>query len=507
MDENDQTALLPRQRLPGDLSDAPRMDRWEAAEPPVVGVAWVDSSIGRERALSRLAWVFSSIVAGCLGLARPSWPGLGVAELPVWGLAGAPWQDAVRLLRLQEAADAPYHLMIRGWAELAGTSEFALRVPSVLAMSATAGVTAAVANGLVGPKAGFLAGMFVAVLPTTSRYAQEAGPQALAVLAGTFATLALVRLFDRTRFSRFAIYAGAVALLGLAHPAALVLLVAHAVAVLVMRRSVALAWTAAALAGAAPAAAVLALAGPWRTTYVGLTPSIVDIAAAVFGVLLLAGVMVGLALLGASLGRPGLVVTMWAVVPLAAAYPALRFTGYPLSLFAVLTIPAWACLAALALDRSPAVRGIVAVTVVAALGVPMHLDVRRPDGHGFASGEAGRLISAQAATGDVLVFGATLAEARLGRDVVARYVPAGRRPRDVLAVRPSRAGGQPDAQECTDVAACLAGAPRVWLIRAGAPGSPLDGMPAAKDGALRVSYRATGVWRLRGLTVYLLTRA
>jgi len=278
-----------------------------------------------------------------------------------------------------------------------------------------------------------------------------------------------------------------------------------------MRRTAAFGWAVAALVGAAPAAALLALGhSTWRgapgSAAAHPLASTVDIPIAVFGTLLLAGTMLGLGLLGASPTRPGLVVTAWAIVPLVGAHAALRFTAYPLSLFAILTLPAWACLAALALNRSPVVRGVIAVIVVAGLGLPMQLDLRRADGHGYAAREAGAIIGAEATREDALVFGATQAEAQAGRDVVARYVPADRRPRDVLAVGPPRVDGHPYAQECTDVPTCLAGAPRVWLIRNGAPSSPLDGFPAAKDGALRVSYVVAGAWRLRGLTVYLLTR-
>ena len=390
-------------------------------------------------------------------------------------------------------------------------SEFALRVPSVLAMSAMAGVTAALANRLFSAKAGLLAGLFVAVLPTTSRYAHEAGPQALTVLAAAVATLALVRVFDRPGFLRFAAYAVAVALLGLAHAGALVLLLAHAVAVLAMRRSAALSWLAAAVVGALPAAAVLVGLGPstWRTPAEAIAiplPSTVDLVTAVFGTLLPAGAMVGLALLGASASRLPLVFTAWAIMPLVAAY-GLGFTAYPLSLLAVLTLPAWAVLAAQSLHRTPLVRGVVAVAVIVAFGLPTQVDIRRADGHTFASRQAGTILEAQATPADALVFGATPAEAQLGRDVVARYVPASRRPRDVLLVRPARVDGHPFAEECADVPTCLAGAARVWIIREGAPDSPLDGFPAAKDGALRVPYTVASTWRLRGLTLYLLTRA
>jgi mannosyltransferase len=512
MDDPDRTALLPRQRILGDVADRPRVDRWEVDQTKAVGVAWVDGTIGRERALRRLAWVLATIVAACLGLARSSWAGLSAAELSVWGFATTPWPEALRLARVQEAAEMPYRLLARAWVEIFGVSEFALRAPSVLAMSATAGVTAALASHLFSAKAGLLAGLFVAVLPTTSRYAHEAGPQALTVLAAVVATLTLVRVFDRPGFRRFAAYAVAVALLGLAHAGALVLLLAHAVAVLAMRRSAAPAWLAAAVVGALPSAAVLVGLGPstWRTPTEAITiplPSTVDLAAAVFGPLLLAGAMVGLALLGASAARSPLVFTAWALVPLVAAYVALGFTAYPLSLLAVLTLPAWAVLAARSLHSDRLVRGGVAVAVVVAFGLPTQVDIRRADGHTFASRQAGTILAEQATPADALVFGATPTEAQLGRDVVARYVPASRRPRDVLLVRRARVDGHPFAEECADVPTCLAGAARVWIIREGAPDSPLDGFPAAKDGALRVSYTVASTWRLRGLTLYLLARA
>jgi mannosyltransferase len=201
------------------------------------------------------------------------------------------------------------------------------------------------------------------------------------------------------------------------------------------------------------------------------------------------------------------VFTAWALVPLVAAYVALGFTAYPLSLLAVLTLPAWAVLAARSLHSDRLVRGGVAVAVVVAFGLPTQVDIRRADGHTFASRQAGTILAEQATPADALVFGATPTEAQLGRDVVARYVPASRRPRDVLLVRRARVDGHPFAEECADVPTCLAGAARVWIIREGAPDSPLDGFPAAKDGALRVSYTVASTWRLRGLTLYLLARA
>ena len=111
----------------------------------------------------------------------------------------------------------------------------ALRLPSVLAMAGAAGLTAVLGRRLFGAPAGLLAGLLFAVLPGTSRYAQEARPYALVTLFAVLAMVLLVRALDRPGRLRGSFYAAAVAGLGLAHLLALSLLAAHAVVVLTTR--------------------------------------------------------------------------------------------------------------------------------------------------------------------------------------------------------------------------------------------------------------------------------
>jgi mannosyltransferase len=372
-------------------------------------------------------------------------------------------------------------------------------------------VTAAMVSRLVSPRAGMLVGLLFTAVPATSRYAHEAGPEALAVAAAVLATAALVHFFERPRFWRWLGYAGAVALLGMAHGAALLLLLGHAGAVLALRRRVLFGWLPAAMLGAAPAAGLLFVTRqPWRLESwqdpIGMPPASA-VAGALFGLALLGGVVAGLSMIGLSLKKPAGVFTAAALIPLVGLYPAAELTGLGLPELVLFTLPFWLCLAAMALSRAPLVRGLTAVIVVALVGLPTQLDIRADDGHGLAARDLGEVITEQFQPGDAIVFGPTRRDEQIGRDLLTRYVVDAARPVDALAQTPPRTQGRMYAQECVDVDFCLGDAPRVWLFRADQHANPLDGLPAAKDGALRVRYQLARTWSFRGAGLFLFTLA
>ena len=145
---------------------------------------------------------------------------------------------------------------------LLGTSETALRLPSLLATSLAAGITAALGlrlgrmTGLPGPGlTGLLAGLLYVATPQTTFYAQDARPYGLVTACAAAATyLLLVALADgRKRW--WAWYGVAIALTGMASLFALLLVAAHAVTLLVTRNRDRLVPC---LAAAAAAAVVLA---------------------------------------------------------------------------------------------------------------------------------------------------------------------------------------------------------------------------------------------------------
>ncbi|MGH3679515.1 MAG: glycosyltransferase family 39 protein [Natronosporangium sp.] len=509
MTDIDQTVVLPRPDVAeADEEEARSPDPWEA---PATGSAPVGGPGNAGAALTRLAWLLSTLVAAAVGLVRSSWSSLSGDELTTWALANTTWSQLWELRTDIDVLTAPYYALTRAWAEVAGSSEFSLRLPSVLAMAVAAGGVAALTSRLVSPRAGVLAGLLFAVLPVTSRYAHEAGPVALSVAFAVLSTAALVRFFERPRFWRWAGYTGAVALLGLPHAAALLLLLGHAGAVLILRRRVLPGWVLAAGLGAAPAAGLLLVGRPpWDLAPgrepVGV-PTVPLAADTLFGLAVVGGLVVGVGMIGLSLRRPAGVFTAAALVPLLGLYPAAELTGIGLAELLLFTLPFWACLAATALARAPLVRGLVVVAVVGLVGLPVQLDLRTEAGHGLAAREVAAVLAGQVQTGDAIVYGPGVRDERVGRDLVARYVPAGARPEDVLALDPPRTGRRLLARECVDVAACVGDAPRVWLLRADQPTSPLDGLPAAKDGLLRVRYELVRTWPVRGASLSLFTLA
>ncbi|WP_375155160.1 glycosyltransferase family 39 protein, partial [Micromonospora sp. 4G55] len=156
---------------------------------------------------ARLVWVpplLATLTVGLYGIghAQP-WRD----ELATWSAATRPLGDLLRLTGTVDAATGPYYLLMHGWVRLFGDTATALRLPSALAMAGAAGLTAVLGRWLLGTRVGLLAGLLFAVLPGTSRYAQEARPYALASLFAVLATLLLVAALRRPTWTRWAWYA------------------------------------------------------------------------------------------------------------------------------------------------------------------------------------------------------------------------------------------------------------------------------------------------------------
>lgn len=502
---NAETLFIPKQRPPSTAT--PRADGWEAA--PAVGSAPVDGAgNSKVKGLTTLAWLLPTLIMAAMGLVRVTWPNLSGAELATWAAANSPLSQLWQSRGEADLAVLPYHLLIRLLSGLVGTSDLALRAPSLLAMTAATAMTALLASRLAGPRVGLLAGLLFVAVPTTSLYAQTASAEALTVFAALLSTLALVRLLDRPRVGGLLGYALATAVLTLAYVGTVLLVVAQLVLVVAMRPRLTGRWIVAALLGIAPAVALAVLVAPdWlrRPTLgpAGLAPLDV-LAATLFGVALIAGVALGLGLFSLSLKKPAVVFSTWAVVPLLGLYLAARFTPYEAPQLLVHTLPAWACLAALTLGRAPVFRGLVACLAVALLGLNVQGHVRSSTGHGWASAELAAQVTAAFEPGDVLVYGPTVQDGQAARDLVARYVPADRRPEDVLAVRAPRSGGSAYPQECDDVAKCIGNAPRIWVIRS-TGGEATAGFPAAKSEVIQARYLPQQRWEFRGLSLHLLT--
>jgi mannosyltransferase len=110
------------------------------------------------------------------------------------GIASHPAGEIPGLLR-QDGSPPAYYLLLHAWTEIAGTSEAALRAPS-LAFALLAVPTALWAGwSLFGRTAGWICAAFAAVLPFLTAQAQEARMYSLVALLSIAATAAFLHAF------------------------------------------------------------------------------------------------------------------------------------------------------------------------------------------------------------------------------------------------------------------------------------------------------------------------
>jgi mannosyltransferase len=486
-----------------------------AAPPPSRNTAWATRA-------THAYWLAPALLTLALGLWRVSRPALWADELATWGAVRLSWSQLFSLLGNVDATVGPYYVLLKIWTTVAGTSDLALRLPSVLTMAGAAALVAvlgarlaAAGSGRLARGTGLLAGLLFAVVPATSRYGQEARPYAATVLLACAATLALIGLIERPGPLRALGYGACVLLLGTAHLIALVLIFGHAVPVLRARRQrrVLVAWlvpTGLALLALSP----LAVLGLRQRAQISWIPALtwqalLSVPETIFSTAAVGGAVIVLAALALD-RRPGTVTLLsWALVPAGVLALAGLVAHVFWARYLLFTVPAWVLLAALALGRLPVWRAVLAALVIALLGAPTQVGVRDYAGHTHATSAAGAIIATHEQPGDALAVALHEApEPWEARDLVARYVPAARRPADIFAVTPQRTDGKLAATECADLAACLdrANPPRIWVIRFQTQADPLVGIGEPKEDLLRARYHTEQVWFVRGLTVALLVR-
>jgi mannosyltransferase len=435
-------------------------------------------------------------------------------ESATWWAAGLSWRDLFRLLDHTDVVLAPYYALLHLWVSVLGDSATMLRIPSLLAMSATAGLLALLGRRIFDAPTGLVAGLLLAVLPVTTRYAQDARPYALSTLAVVVGALLLYRALDHADADRWGGYAVGMLLTGMFHPVAATVAVAYLAIVWVTDRQRVGAWCSVTLVPVFPLLAVLVLArgqnhleprgGTDLTALLRLPADLLgstDVALAV-GALALAGLLLG--------GRVAVPLVIWAVLPPLGLF-ALRGAGnlFTPSYF-VFTVPALALLAGAAVTRMVralpgrprglATRqlavGIPAAVALAALALPvlpaLHADPQpgQPD---FRAA-AGYLLTSRRATDGVVyagdVAGTTRAMAYQLRDVA--HPPA-----QVYVTVPADLDGSYAGEPCAAPVVCTEGVTRLWLVSAGGD-SPYAGLTPAQRTYLLRYYRSAGAREFAG---------
>lgn len=442
----------------------------ERAAPRRAGVRW-----SRPDPV-RLVPALVTLVIGAWDLGTPSY---WRDEAGTLDALARPVPALLRMLTNVDAVHGAYYLLMWPLVHTFGTTEVVLRLPSLLAMTTAAAGVAVLGRRLHSPRAGLLAGLVFAVLPQVSRYGQEGRSYAFVLACAVLASYLLVRAADEPGRRWLPGYGCAVAALGLLNMFGLLLLVGHAVFVLTRHRTMLRRWLAVAAPACLPALPVAVLAWHERDQFSFLTASpgefIVWVAGST-GSVVLVSVLIGLGLRS----RTG-AAAAWLVLPWLVAPPVLLLSATELA------IPVYAqryvayCLPALALAVGVGLAGIaagprvIAVLLIAGLGLPTHLAIRQVDGHGDDIRAAATVLAQYERPGDGVLYDCpTCHYPDMPREFAFGY-PAAFGPLDDLALAqsPSASGTLrgTETDQATQVRR-IDGASRVWLLRTGGTSVP-----------------------------------
>ena len=458
---------------------------------------------------------------GLVGAGRPtlSWDEVTTADIARRSV-GEIWH----LLGNVDAVFGPYYFFMHAWTRLVGTTEVDLRLPSIIAMAAAVGAAGELGRRLFTPLVGLLAGLFLCLIPNSSRYAAEARPYAFTCLLSVVAVLLLGTALERGRTRTWIGYSAVVVLLGLSHLVALTTLAAHATMAASYRgsRRAVVSW---AIAVASAAAVLLPVA------WLGTHQQDVQLAwvdpltrgrlyrgpGDIVGSDIAAWLLIGLAVLARWRPAHRLIdLAVLALAPLAAvAVASIFLTPLWVARYLLVVLAPAAILAAVAVVAAdiprwrtgvraragPVLRVLGILLLLAATAYPGHRTVRGttakngPDYRGIA-----KVIDSHQRPGDGIVYEVRSRALRAGMEYYLRQYPA--RPRDVLQRRPAAEAGQLRADEYPDATAHVTGLDRVWLIVSDHRNDPTTGQPALRA-LLRAKYDRIGMWFLSRATVAL----
>ncbi|GGN83492.1 hypothetical protein GCM10011579_072370 [Streptomyces albiflavescens] len=489
--------------------------------PRTAGTEATDRS-ARDRWAPLLVFLLPAAAAGACVV-----PGIGHRQLwrdehCTWWASSIRYTDLGLLVEHIDVVFAPFYAAMHIWIALVGSSPTALRLPEALAMAASAGLLGLLGRQLFTPRAGMLAGLLFAVVPTVTRYGQEARPYAFAMLFSLLATLLLLRALERPTLKIWTFYTLAIALTGLSHLVALSVVAAHAAVVVRARRGghhfVYWAFGCAMVMGTSVLVPTMVKGSGQAGQIAWNDATVQDLArypTDLFGSWFAGTVVMGLGVVGLLMTRHKAVMpAVWAVLP-----PAVTFlTSDRLHLFLprylLFTVPAWLLLAVAGADlcaerlirvcRARTAGWVLVTGAVAGFAFQVFPAVAtarqdllgEPDYAG-----AGRIVRTGERPGDGIVFNGELGE----RKAMAYELRGGARPKDVLMRLTPQQIGWYAASECGEPGTCLADGRRLWLVST-AKGDPRFRMRKSTAAVLAARYTVVRTQRLHNVTVQLLER-
>jgi mannosyltransferase len=469
---------------------------------------------------TQLSWLIPTVVTGLAVSYEAGRPGLWRDEIASWSAATRTVPQIFALGHHIDGVIVPYYLFLHYWIGWFGDSTVAMRVPSMIAMTATAGAVALLCRRFWGNRAGLLAGLVFALLPAVSRYGQEIRGYAFASLFATLATLALASALERSRWWRWVLYGLCVALMGLSHLLALLLVAGHLVTAIVLAwwfgRWRLLWW---ALAVAAGVGVVVSLTHQgfgqrdmqldWLGPATGQT--LADVAGAMFVAPVLGGAVVGLAVASLWRERAAASVLLWASVLLPVgllfAYDQLVAPIF-VARYLMFSVPLLCALAGATLSVLRLPVALVVVLAMGAMSLPTQAIVRR-NHSGIDYRAAADVVRTNARPGDAIVYAPR--DGWSAVDVGLTYYLRDRAPRDVLLASTAVANDTLWATTCPDEVACLGDPNRVWVVASDNSFPPYRASPTNQLGygtkaVLTRYYVPIVTYRVGAITIALFVR-
>lgn len=450
-------------------------------------------------------------------------------EYSTWYASTLKFSDFARLISHVDLSVAPYYLFMHGWISLFGDSPTALRAPSIAAMAITGGLIVLLGQRLFDLGTGVVAGLAFAVIPTVSRYAQEARPYGFATMLAVLATLLLVRAIHSPTWPNWLWYGATMLALGYTHVIAITLAVPHLIAIrsAVKRHDVLRLWR-----WLAAAIAIVIFVVPYAlsaskqsdaTAWIKVNPAALrDYPVDFIGswkIVAILAILSGIAMI--MLWRPArvrmIMLATWALVP-----PLIAFAGgQRLHLFLfryfLFTLPAWSLLAAAGLTAifQPALRSVrgfgIALRVLASiallagvafLSLPAQklyrldpLEGTFPNYRGVAT-----TIIAKQRPGDGIAYGGDT----IPRRALTYELRKAPKPRDIFLAATPQQVGQFAGPECKVPISCLGAPPRIWLVADVVATDPFAGLKSGTAQVLKSHYSVERVQKFTGVQLVLL---
>ena len=479
------------------------------------------------------------VLAIALGLWRITEPSYWRDEAATVAAVSRPFGDMIRVLGNVDAVHSLYYMMMWPLAHLFGTGEFVLRFPSVIAAAVAVTMTAAIGRRLISPWAGLAAGVVLAILPVTSRYAQEARSYEMVVAVAIVASYLLVRVLaaGAGQRRRWVIgYGISIAALGVLNVFGLLLVPAHAVTVALYwrrrrdsaTRRLAVGWLIATAAGVVITSPLLVLGWAQRAQIAWLQVNtsssgintVFSLPGSYFETTAILGILVVAVILsldkpkeqrGAAWPRLLVELTLpWLAVPpfilfvISAVHPVYT------SRYILMCLPALALLVGAAVVTFGRIGAPVAVAVVLAAGFTAQLAVRGPAGHFDDIRALDTIVAAHARPGDAVLYTNPNAES-FGK---AYSYGLGKLPNvgiSQAAIPSGTLGGRPAT--LAQIRAALMHVKRVWVVEInsynsdpyllGLNGEPVDNGSPIMNG---MPFAFSDTWREHADYLVLFTR-